>query len=553
MRYFISLLLLLALVLTAQAQELFPDDDKYDRGDTLRGMLSSERSYDVNYYALSVKIDPDKKTIEGNNLFVFTTTEPIKRFQFDLYDNMKVEKVLYKGREVKFDREFHAVFFTVPVKIPAGVLDTFQVFYSGEPIAAARAPWDGGFDWKKDKNGHHWVGVACEGDGASLWWPCKDHLSDEPDSMLISVAVPSGLMNVSNGRLRKMARDENGFSRYDWFVHYPINTYNVTVNIGKYDHFSETLQGLNGELTLDYFVMPYNMDKAKTQFRQVMPMMKCFEEYLGPYPFYKDGFKLIETPYLGMEHQSAIAYGNDYKIGYAGRDYSRIGLDFDYIIIHETGHEWWGNLVSCTDIADLWIHEGFCTYSEALYVECMFDYKTAMDYVFAKQSSIGNKSPIIGKYLVNEEGAGDMYNKGMLILNTLRHLVEDDELWFNIIKGLGEEFGYQTVNTAQVENYISKQSGKDFTQFFDQYLRESNIPNLEYRINKKGKAYTVEYRWVDVVDGFDMPIPVSIGPMEEGWIFPTTEWKSTPLKGWNKKAVFEVNKRKVYVNATLVK
>jgi len=452
------ILLSLALMLAATGAY----SQEFTKGDTLRGMLSPLRTcYDVVYYDLDVKVDIEKQRLSGSNLFMFRATQNFNRLQFDLFDNMQVDSVVYRGGKLPYTREFNAVFVDFATPIGINTIDSFRVYYQGTPIAAKMPPWDGGLVWRKDKNENPFVGVACEGIGASLWWPNKDHLSDEPDSMMIRVTVPSGLMNVSNGRLRHTQTLDTAWVRYDWFVANPINNYNVTINIARYEHFSDIHIGSNGDtLDLDYYVLPYNLDKAKKHFEQVKPMMACFEEYMGPYPFYEDGFKLIETPYLGMEHQSAIAYGNNYKTGYNGSDYSRIGLTFDYIIIHETGHEWWGNHVSMKDIADMWIHEGFCTYSEAIYVECMFDYKTALDYVNAKKPGIDNKEPIIGTYNVNHEGAGDMYNKGMLLLNTLRHVVNNDKLWWDIIRGLQQEFGMKTTDTDEIVAYINRRTGQ---------------------------------------------------------------------------------------------
>jgi aminopeptidase N len=536
-----------------QAQDLFPGNEKFTEADTLRGSLNKDRTcFDVYYYHLDIKVEPDSQFISGSNTIGFKAVHSFKRMQLDLFQNMDLKLVMHGKDTLKFVRHHNAFYVYFDQNPRKDSLYEIKVYYEGKPTVAKHAPWDGGFVWEKDSSGKHWVGVACEGFGASSWWPNKDHLSDEPDSMLISVTVPIGLMNVSNGQFVGTEAPAKGWKQYNWKVSYPINNYNVTVNIADYYHFSDTFQNESGTHPIDYYVLPANKEKAKKQFEQVKPMLQCYEEYLGEYPFWRDGYKLVETPYLGMEHQSAIAYGNKYKTGYAGTDYSRIGLDFDYIIIHETGHEWWGNLVSAADIADLWIHEGFCTYSEAIYVECMYDYQTALDYINAKKPGVKNKRPILGVYGVNNEGSGDMYSKGMLILNTLRSLVEDDDLWWNTIRGLINEFGYKTTSTEEVVDFLSEKLNKDLHDFFEQYLAYSNIPVLEYKLDRSRKSAELSYRWKADVATFDMPVIVRFGT-EEKWIFPkTTEWKKIeiPLK---KKEKFSVANELFYIGVKELK
>lgn len=551
---FALLLMLLFGYFDTQAQ-LLEENTEFTRADTLRGSLNNTRScYDVNYYHLDIEIQPDSQFIIGKNTIRFTALSDFVTMQVDLFENMSFGAVYLKGDTTTLDykTEGNATFVFLDSPLDSGQVYDLVLEYFGNPVVAERAPWDGGFVWGRDKEGEHWVGVACEGTGASLWWPNKDHLSDEPDSMLISITVPQGLTNVSNGQLRAKTDIGDSLTRFDWFVSYPINNYNVTVNIGKYDYFSETYEGLEGPFQLDYYVKPANFDKAKEHFKQVKPMMECFEQYLGPFPFPRDGFKLVETQYLGMEHQSAIAYGNKYLPGYAGMDYSRIGLEFDYIIIHEAGHEWWGNNVSAADIADLWIHEGFCTYSEALYVECLHGYDKALDYVNAKKPTIENDRPIIGPYGVNEEGSGDMYNKGMLILNTIRHAIDNDTLWFKIIKGLNtdEQFRYQTTNTEEVVHYISRSAEINFNQIFDQYLNYADIPTLVYRFRKKKGKYILEHKWSADVEGFNLEPIISISPGVYVSIPTTTEWQKQELYGWKKKTMgnFEIRTDLMYFN-----
>jgi aminopeptidase N len=543
--------ILLSFILMVAA--IFSYAQTFTKGDTLRGMLTPLRTcYDVVYYDLDVKVDIANKYLSGSTLFKFKATQNFSRLQFDLFDNMQIDAVVYHGDTLPFTREFNAVFVDFKSPVINQTIDSFKVYYQGRPIAAKMPPWDGGLVWRTDKNGDPFVGVACEGIGASLWWPNKDHLSDEPDSMMIRVTVPKGLTDVSNGRLRQTVEVDSAWTRFDWFVANPINNYNVTINIAKYAHFHDIHLNTTGDtLDLDYYVLPYNLEKAKLHFAQAKPMMKCFEQYMGNYPFYEDGYKLVETPYLGMEHQGAIAYGNNYKSGYNGTDYSRIGLKFDYIIIHETGHEWWGNNVSMKDIADMWIHEGFCTYSEAIYVECMFGYDTAVAYVNAKKPGIDNEEPIIGIYNVNHEGAGDMYNKGMLMLNTLRSVVNDDKLWWDIIRGIQQEFGKKTTTTEEIVAYINQRTNQDLTYFFDQYLRYPNIPEFEYQLTKKKKKLTLRYRWVADVKDFHMPIKVLVAPGKYEFINPTTEWQETILD-YKKTADFSVAENLFYVRVVEV-
>ncbi|MDC0009598.1 M1 family metallopeptidase, partial [Winogradskyella sp.] len=398
----------------------------------------------------------------------------------------------------------------------------------GHPKEAKRAPWDGGFSWKKDKNGKHFVATSCQGLGASVWWPNKDHMYDEVDSMLISVTNPKGLTNVSNGRLRQLVENNNNTVTSHWFVNNPINNYGVNVNIGDYANFSEVYQGEQGDLDMNYYVLKDNLKKAKTHFKDAPKMMKAFEHWFGPYPFYEDSFKLVEVPYLGMEHQSSVTYGNKYMQGYLGSDLSGTGwgLKFDFIIIHEAGHEWFANNITNKDIADMWIHEAFTTYSENLFLDYYYGKEAAADYVIGTRKNVQNDKPLIGAYHVNNEGSGDMYYKGANMLHTLRQLVEDDEKWRQILRGLNSEFYHKTVTTQEIENYISKQSGIDLTAVFNEYLRDVRIPTFEYKI-EGGK---LQYHYRTIVDDFNMPVKIKIGD-ETQWIYPKAEWQTMPISG----------------------
>ncbi len=495
----------------------------FSKADTLRGSLRPERTcYDVKFYELHVEIDTSNKTIKGSNEIFFTATQDINAMQVDLSDSFVVDKITFQGKPVFFAREYNALFLAFFKPIGKGVETSIKIEYHGRPIIAKRAPWDGGFVWKHDDNGKAWIAVACEGLGASSWWPCKDHLSDEPDyGMRIECTVPDGLKCISNGNLEfEFPNKGRNTTTYSWRVSYPINTYNVTLNIGDYTHFGERYTAQDGDsLALDYYVLSYNLEKAKKQFEQVKPMMKVYEKYLGKYPFWKDGYALVETPYLGMEHQGAIAYGNKYKSGYNGIDFSKIGLKFDYIIIHETGHEWWGNSVSCKDIADMWIHESFCTYAEAIYVEVLHGKDTAQLYINAKKKDVDNKSPIQGPYGVNEEGDGDMYPKGSLMLNTMRTIVNNDALWWSTIKGISDTaFKLRNTDANEIIAYMNQRTGKNLEPILRQYIQHAAIPKVVYSLTKvKAKQYKFSFEWInDMKDEFlQMPVIVEFDGKQE--------------------------------------
>lgn len=536
------LLLMLAFAVQGRAQTNAARS--FSRSDSLRGNLTALRTcYDINYYHLDVKFNIDEKFISGSNLFAFTAVNDFKRLQFDLFANLNIQKVLYKGKELKFTREFNAVFVDFPKTIRKGSKDEFQVFYSGNPTIAKRAPWDGGFVYAKDQAGKPWVAVACQGFGASSWWPTKDHQADEVDSMMISISVPPGLMDVSNGRLRSTKKMADGYTQYNWFVANPINNYTVTVNIADYVHFTDTYTGKNGNLSLDYYVLRENLEKAKVQFEaDVKPMFDCFENWFGPYPFYKDGYKLVETSYLGMEHQTAVAYGNKYMKGYLGKDLSGtgLGLKWDYIIIHETAHEWWGNNITAKDVADMWIHEGFASYAEGVFVEFKEGKEAGANYIKGLRRSIRNDRPIIGPYNVNKEGSGDMYPKGANLLHAVRTVINDDEKWKEILRGLNKDLGLKTTNTEEVVQYINTKSGKDLTKVFDQYLRYKDLPVLEL----KRSGNSVSYRWNADVADFNMPVRVKTSDQAWRFIQPAKEWKDLSIENT---ASFQVDTDNFYI------
>ncbi|MGY0392786.1 M1 family metallopeptidase [Bizionia sp. KMM 8389] len=520
------LVILLILPLTYSNAQLLQDKNSFTHQDTLRGAITPEREWwDLTYYHLDVTVNPDSKFISGKNTIKYTVLKPYAVMQIDLQEPLNVTKITQNGKNLKYTRDGNAYFIALIDKQILGKQNTIEVHYKGIPKEAIRAPWDGGFSWKKDANGTDFVATSCQGLGASVWWPCKDHMYDEVDSMDISVTVPKGLMDVSNGQLKRKVENKNS-TTYHWTVKNPINNYGVNVNIGDYAHFSEVYNGEKGPLKMDYYVLKYNLEKAKKHFNDAPKMMKAFEHWFGPYPFYEDGFKLVEVPYLGMEHQSSVTYGNQYKMGYLGSDLSGTGwgLKFDFIIIHEAGHEWFANNITNKDIADMWIHESFTSYSENLFLDYYYGKEASADYVIGTRKNIQNDRPLIGYYNVNKEGSSDMYYKGANMLHTLRQLIEDDEKWRNILRGLNKTFYHQTVTTEQIENYISEQSGINLSAFFNQYLRQTNIPTFEYQI----KNETLKYRWVDTVENFDMPIQISINNKHQ-WIYPNSEWKTMPI------------------------
>nr|WP_066226243.1 M1 family metallopeptidase [Formosa haliotis] len=511
---------------SSYGQEL-SEKNKFTHQDTLRGSITPERAWwDLTYYHLNVEVQPTEKFISGQNIIQYTVLEPANVLQIDLQAPLKITKVTQDKEELNVVNDGNAHFVTLLKPQDKGAVNQIIVHYEGHPKEAVRAPWDGGFSWKKDDNGNDFVATSCQGLGASVWWPCKDHMYDEVDSMDISVKTPKGLMDVSNGRLTDTKIHTNGTKTYTWSVKNPINNYGVNVNIGNYAHFSEVYQGEKGPLDMNYYVLKENLEKAKVHFKDAPRMMKAFEHWFGPYPFYEDSFKLVEVPYLGMEHQSSVTYGNKYENGYLGRDLSGTGwgLKFDFIIIHEAGHEWFANNITNIDIADMWIHESFTAYSENLFLDYYYGKKASAEYVIGTRNAIQNDKPIIGVYNVNHEGSGDMYYKGANMLHTLRQLIEDDEKWRHILRGMNKTFYHQTVNTQQIETYLSKETGIDLTAFFNQYLRDVRIPTLEYSIENN----TLKYRWTEIVDNFDMPIQVTIDKKEQ-WLYPTAAWKTLPV------------------------
>jgi aminopeptidase N len=538
----LNIILIIIFFLTSSFN-LFSQDYSFTKQDTLRGSITPERAWwDLVYYHLDISVNPDEKFIKGSNTITYSVLNSEDRLQVDLQDPLKITKVEQNGKILDFESVGSAHFIKLVENQKKGDIQSIKVFYEGKPKEAVRAPWDGGLSWKRDSNGKHFVATSCQGIGASIWWPNKDHMYDEVDSMLISVNVPKNLVNVSNGRLRKVENYENS-NTFHWFVSNPINNYGVNINIGDYVSFSEVYQGEKGPLDMSYYVLRDNIEIAKSHFKDAPKMMDAFEFWFGPYPFYEDSFKIVEVPYLGMEHQSSITYGNRYMKGYLGRDLSRTGwgLKFDYIIIHEAGHEWFANNITYKDIADMWIHESFTTYSENLYLDYHFGKEASSEYVIGTRYSISNKDPMIGPYGVNRRGS-DIYTKGANLLHTLRQIADNDELWRSILRGLNSNFYHQTVETKQIEDYISSKIGFDLSSFFDQYLRDVRIPKFEYSILNG----VLTYRWIEVIQNFTMPIEINVDG-ENIKLYPTTQKKSIKIES----ETIKVNKN-YYVNSVKV-
>ncbi len=538
-KYLLFFTFCLLLITSAFAQR----KQTFTHADTLRGSITPERAWwDVLRYDITVKPDYKSKTIEGNTLITYNDLKPgYYKMQIDLQDpliidsifsytcfeqataEVKISDSLIKKEGNVYDISFYNYFPQVKFK------NYLKVYYHGKPREAIRPPWDGGWIWKKDAQGRPWMSVTCQGFGASVWYPCKDHQSDEPDNgASLSVIVPDTLVAVGNGRLASTQKNNDGTTTYKWEIKNPINNYNIIPYIGKYVNWSDTLHGEKGILDLNYWVLDYDLDSAKAQFTQVKPMLHNLEYWYGPYPFYEDGYKLVQSPHLGMEHQSAVAYGNGFHNGYRlGKSWidlsgTGLGLKWDFIIEHESSHEWFGNNITSKDLADMWIHESFANYSETLYTERLFGKDSGNAYNVGTRKRIENDEPVIASYNVNAEGSGDMYYKGGNMLQTIHHIINDDEKWRNTLRGLNKTFYHETVTTKQIENYISKNAGVDLSKVFDQYLRTTEIPQLNYYYSDDKKQ--VYYRWDSCVSGFNMPLVLIHDKNMR--IFPTQQWKS---------------------------
>ena len=519
---------LTSTVLASAAPGRAQDGARFTHADTLRGSITPERAWwDATFYDLHVRVDPSDSSISGYNGITYRILGPAREMQIDLQLPLEVDSMVQDGRPLRYRRDGNAFFASLEAPQKKGESKTITVYYRGKPRAAVHPPWDGGFIWATDSLGNRWVATANEGLGASVWWPMKDMNYDEPDSQRIAITVPDPMVDVSNGRLRGTTHNGDGTTTYEWFVEEPINGYDVAVNAGTYAHFSDVYEGEKGKLTLDFWPLAYHVDTARAQFAQAKPMLACFEHWFGPYPWYADGYKLVEAPHLGMEHQSAVAYGNHFLNGYLGRDLSGtgLGLEWDFIIVHESAHEWFGNNITDRDAADMWIHESFANYAEGIYQECHSGKEAGARYIIGSRRNIQNDAPVIGHFGVNDEGSGDMYYKGGNMLHTIRQVIDDDAKWRGILRGLNETFYHQTVSGKQVEDYISRKSGIDLSKVFQQYLTTTMVPVLEYKV--AGRSFS--YRWTSVVPGFDMPVKVWFSPGDSSVIRPTERWQTLSL------------------------
>jgi len=511
----ITLVIIISVInfLPLNGQYKAPPDRIFTHQDTLRGSITPERAWwNLTYYHLDIVVNPSDSSINGTNTVTYMVLQSSQIMQIDLQEPLKITMAVQDNNELKFRREGNVYWIELAEKQEQGKIYSVVLTYGGKPKVSERPPWSGGITWKKDKNGLPFVASSCQGDGASLWWPCKDHMYDEPDSMLISVNVPENLMDVSNGRLRSVIKHKNKTKTYNWFVANPINNYGVNINIADYAHFSEIFNGEKGPLDCNYYVLKEDLEKAKLQFKQVPMMLAAFEHWFGPYPFYEDGYKLVEVPYLGMEHQSSVTYGNGFENGYRGTDLSNTGwgLKFDFIIIHESAHEWFGNNITYEDIADMWVHESFANYSESLYVEYYYGKEAGSEYVLGTRSNIQNDKPIIGIYNVNHEGSGDMYYKGGNMLHMIRQILNDDDKWRNILRDMNKDFYHKVVKGSQIEDYLTEKTGINLKPVFDQYLRDIRVPIFEYYV----KGNVLSYRWNNCIPGFNMPVKIFVSGKE---------------------------------------
>ncbi len=532
-KYFLFLVSYFLFFAPSVFGQLLHQPRSFTRQDTLRGSIGPERAWwDVQHYDITVTPDFDTKTIKGKTTIQYKVLPNQKSdyLQIDLQKPLTIDSIFYNGKfyinypAKPYYNEGNVWHIPLP-KAPVHSIQSISIVYHGQPKEAIRPPWDGGWIWKKDSSGNPWMSVACQGLGASVWYPCKDHQSDEPDNgATLTIIAPEGLTAVGNGRLKEK-KTINGNTAYTWEVKDPINNYNIVPYIGKYVNWTDTLMGEKGKLDLSFWVLEEDLDKAKKQFEQAKLMLRAFEYWFGPYPFYEDGFKLVQSPHLGMEHQSAVAYGNGFQNGYRGRDLSGTGwgLKWDFIIIHESGHEWFANNITTKDIADMWVHEGFTNYSETLFTDYYYGKQAGNEYLQGIRKNIANDIPIIGPYGVNQEGSGDMYAKGANLIHTIRQIINDDEKFRQILRGLNRDFYHQTVTSKQIENYISQKSGRDLSKVFDQYLRTTQIPELDLKV----EGNQIRFKWTNCIAGFDMPVKLTNGQ----WIYPTTTEKKIKAEG----------------------
>lgn len=513
----------------------------------LRGTLNTLRgNYDVHYYHLDIEIDVDSQKVSGTSNFFFKAIEDINKLQFDLSKNLLIRRVTYKGKSLPFSRDADAVVITFPTAIQKGSFEALSVWYEGKPRTAINPPSDGGFVFSKDNQNAIFVSALSQGLGSSIWWPNKDHQSDEADSVLVSITTSKKLHGISNGRLRSIESLDGTRNKYNWFVSSPINTHSISVYIGDFLNWKNTFQGINGALDLDFWALKLDSTGAKLHWeKEVKRTLTAFEHWFGAYPWYKDGYKLVQAPYVGMGHQTAIAYGNQFKNGYLGTDVSGTGygLKWDYVIVHESAHEWWGNNISAKDKADHWIHEAFATYSEVLFADYYYGEKVGNEYLRGLRRNIQNLSPLIGRYGLNEEGSPDIADKGANLIHMIRSIISNDNKFRKLLTSINELFGRQIVTSYDMEAYISNYTGINFSKVFDQYLRKNKLPTLEYRIQNN----QLSYRWTSEVEGFNMPVRIAFEPGKFRFIQPSQEWQSVALNDGYSPGILEIDPN-YYIN-----
>jgi len=524
---------------------------KFSHSEYLHGQLSSFKTcFDVKQYEITVRVDPEKHFISGNNIISFKVLSNFKKMQLDLFAEIKIDSIIFESNNLNFTHDNNAFFVEFSEKLVKNTNHQLVIYFEGAPRAAKNPPWDGGFVWSKDSDGKPWVGLACEGLGASCWLPCKDHLSDEADSLKMHLIVPDYLTGVSNGKLISSNRLGDGFAQYNWQVLSPINNYNITINIGNYVHLSDKyVSNFNlsqRSLYLDYYVLKQNAQKAALYFHdEVKKMLDCFETRFGTYPFYQDGYKLVETPYWGMEHQSCVSYGNDYK---------KNKWNFDFIIVHESAHEWFGNSLSCVDPAEMWIHESFTTYAEALYMECHYGYESYVNYLKSQKGNIENKEPMIGPYDVYFHGRkdNDIYYKGSWMLHTLRSVIDNDSTWFALLLELNFRYQKSNVTTASIIHFFNTYSKRNFSPFFKQYLYGKDIPEFDYKIVEKEGRQELHYRWRNTIKGFEMPIKMTISKDLFEFVYPSKSWQVLDLNFSNPDD-FKIQSDRFLINVKKIK
>ena len=515
---------------------------KYTHADSLQGKVTKEREWwNVLHYELKATFNQKDSSVTGINKTTYKVLSSYQIMQIDLREPMHMDSAVQNHKKCNWRKDGNAYFINLTSIQNVNEQNQITFYFHGKPRVAKLPPWDGGLIWKKDKNNNPWISIACQGMSGSVWFPCKDHMYDEPDSVSFFITAPNDLVVVAGGRLRSAVENSNVSKTWNWAVVNPINNYSIIPYIGKYVNYKDTLNGKSGVLDINYWVLDYNLEKAKEHFKETKTMLRCFEDWFGKYPFYEDGFKLVEAPHLGMEHQSAVAYGNGYRKGYMGRDLSGTGwgLKWDFIIVHESGHEWFGNNISVKDVADNWVHEGFTAYSENLYTEYLFGKEAGADYVIGTRKGIENNAPVIGDYEVNRDGSGDMYYKAANMLHTIRQLVNNDSIWKSFLRDINKNFWHTTTTSREVETYMINYLKLDLTKVFDQYLRTTQIPLLEY----SWKENVLSIRWTNCVKGFNMPVRINIG--KNSLLFrPTEKWNSLGLPSEEEVSV----NRNFYVN-----